>query len=108
MTYPAGDPRSIDPFELFCAYHLGITPDDTYRASSLLDVARRFRVRPDTIEQALLHHAMDHESVKHSDFDLSLAQMDIQVSPAGVSKRELARNLYAEFRSASRGTLWNP
>ena len=80
----------IQPFELFCAYHLGITADGAYRFQNIHDVARRFRVDKDTIEAALAAYALDTERLLSSSFDTASAQVDIQVSPAGVDLRGLA------------------
>ena len=45
---------------------------------------------------------MDAEDLVHSGFDLASAQIDIMVAPEGISRRELARPLYDEFKSAPR------
>jgi len=91
-----GDGR-IDAFELFCSYHLGLNTDGTYRASNLHEVARRFGLSPSALKQALQDHLMDPDTVIHSEFDMAMAQVDIQVSPPGVSKLELARGIYQEY-----------
>ena len=39
------------------------------------------------------------DDIVHSGFDLPGAQVDIMVAPTGISRRELARPLYDEFRS---------
>ncbi len=93
---------SIDPFELFCAYHLGITQDKRYRTSNINEVANRFRSEPGMIKQALKEYDMDPESLLDRDFDISLAQLDIQVAPEGVDRLELARGIYQEFQDAPR------
>ena len=96
---PAGP---IDPFELFCAYHLGITPDDGYRIQNVHDVARRFGTNAASLKQSLASCGMSAEDIVHSGFDLASAQLDIMVAPPGISRRELARPLFEEFRSAPR------
>jgi len=93
---------NIDPFELFCAYHLGITQDKGYRTSNINEVANRFRSEPGMIKQALKEYDMDPESLLDRDFDISLAQLDIQVAPEGVDRLELARGIYQEFQDAPR------
>ncbi len=45
---------------------------------------------------------MDAETVMNTDFDLAMAQIDIQVAPEGVDRVELAKGIYQEFRSAPR------
>lgn len=91
---------SIDAFELFCAYHLGITPDDGYRIQNIHEVARRFGTNAAELRQVLTNLGMAADDIVHSGFDLATAQVDIMVAPAGISRRELARPLYDEFRNA--------
>jgi hypothetical protein len=93
---------NIDPFELFCAYHLGITKDKGYRTSNINEVANRFRSEPGMIKQALKAYDMDPESLLDRDFDIGLAQLDIQVAPEGVDRVELARGIYQDFQDAPR------
>ena len=93
---------NIDPFELFCAYHLGITQDKGYRTSNINEVAKRFRSEPGMIKQALKEYDMDPESLLDRDFDMALAQLDIQVAPEGVDRLELARGIYQDFQDAPR------
>ncbi len=93
---------NIDPFELFCAYHLGITKDKGYRTANINEVANRFRSEPGMIKQALKAYDMDPESLLDRDFDMALGQLDIQVAPEGVDRLELARGIYQEFQDAPR------
>ncbi len=93
---------NIDPFELFCAYHLGITKDKGYRTANINEVANRFRAEPGMIKQALKEYDMDPESLMDRDFDLALGQLDIQVAPEGVDRLELARGIFQEFQDAPR------
>lgn len=94
----------IDPFELFCAYHLGITADGGYRIQNIHEVARRFSTNAATLRQTLAALGMDAGDIVHSGFDLASAQIDIMVAPPGISRRELARPLFEEFRNAPRKT----
>ena len=45
---------------------------------------------------------MDPESLLNRDFDMGLAQLDIQVAPEGVDRLELARGIYQDFQEAPR------
>jgi hypothetical protein len=103
---PSGPPSAraaaIDPFQLFCAYYLGITPDKRYAPANIHDVGRRFGVDAGVIRQVLQEHGMDPESVMNTEFDLAMAQIDIQVAPEGVDRVELAKGIYQEFREAAR------
>lgn len=91
---------NLDPFELFCAYHLGIGPDKQYKPSNINEVANRFALDPATIRQALKEYGMDSASLLDRDFDMALAQLDIQVAPEGVDRTELAKNIYEEYLEA--------
>lgn len=91
---------NIEPFELFCAYHLGINRDKQYKSANINEVGRRFNVDPATIRQALQEYGMDSGSLLDRDFDMALAQLDIQVAPEGVDRVELAKGLYKEFQEA--------
>lgn len=86
--------HGIDPFALFCAYHLGITDENTYRFSNVHQVARRFGVSGDEVQEALRAYALDPDVLLHSGFDLASAQADVQLSPKGVDLTVLARMHY--------------
>jgi transposase-like protein len=81
---------------------LGISPDKRYAPANIHDVARRFGVDAGVIRQVLQEHGMDAETVMNTDFDLAMAQIDIQVAPEGVDRVELAKTIYKEFRGAPR------
>ena len=91
---------NLDPFNLFCAYHLGIGPKKEYRPSNLNEVARRFGQDPATLRQALKESGMDSASLLDRDFDMALAQLDIQVAPEGIDRMELAKSIYEDFLAA--------
>ena len=105
---PASAPRpantTIEPFDLFCAYHLGITPEGGYRIQNIHEVARRFGTNAGALRQVLTDLGMSADDIVHSGFDLPSAQVDIMVAPEGISRRELARPLYEEFRNAPKKT----
>jgi hypothetical protein len=101
---PVAQGGTLDPFELFCAYHLGITADGRYRIQNIHEVARRFGTNAAALKQTLGAYGMEADDIVHSGFDLASAQIDIMVAPEGISRRELARPLYAEFKNAPRRT----
>jgi len=90
----------IDPFELFCAYHLGITSQNQYRPSNINDVANRFKIDVGTTRQILKEYEMDSASLLDRDFDMALAQLDIQVAPEGINRTELGRSIFEDFLEA--------
>jgi hypothetical protein len=98
----------IEPFELFCALHLGITADGGYRPQSPAEVARRFGMSLVQLQGKAAEFNMDSETVRRSGFDVSEARYDIKVAPEGISRRELARPWYEEFLAAVAATPRRP
>lgn len=91
---------SLDAFTLFCAYHLGIGPNKEYKPTNINEVARRFGQDQGAVKQALKDCSMDSASLLDKDFDMALAQLDIQVAPEGIDKMELAKSIYEDFLEA--------
>ncbi len=97
----------IEPFALFCAYHLGITEDGGYRFQNIHQVAKRFGTNAGVIKQLLTEFDMDSDTIVHSSFDMASAQVDIMLAPEGIDRTEVARELFKEFRAAPRrGRNW--
>ena len=90
----------LDAFNLFCAYHLGIGPKKEYKPANLNEVARRFGNEPGIVRQALKECGMDSAALLDRDFDMALAQLDIQVAPEGIDRMELAKSIYEDFLAA--------
>ena len=90
----------LDAFSLFCGYHLGIGPKKEYRPANLNEIARRFGSDPATVRQALKECGMDSAALLDRDFDMALAQLDIQVAPEGIDRMELAKSIYEDFLAA--------
>lgn len=101
---PAGSVTKVagklDSFSLFCAYHLGIGPNKEYKPSNINEVARRFGEDQAVVKQALKECDMDSASLLDKDFDMALAQLDIQVAPEGIDRMELAKSIYEDFLAA--------
>ena len=100
--YVSGKPLTggLDAFNLFCAYHLGIGPKKEYKPANLNEVARRFGNEPGIVRQALKDCGMDSAALLDRDFDMALAQLDIQVAPEGIDRMELAKSIYEDFLAA--------
>jgi hypothetical protein len=45
---------------------------------------------------------MDSDALIQSKFDIASAQVDVMAAPAGISRRELAQQMYADFLRAPR------
>ncbi len=87
----------LDPFVLFCAYHLGLLPDGTRRQLNLHEVARSLKVAPGAVRQALTQYGMDADAMMNLEFSVVDAQVDVQVAPPGIDPLEVARAHYQEF-----------
>ena len=92
-----GDSPELTAFELFCAYHLGITEDNGYRKPRARDIAKRFDISINEMHDAMQRLQIDKNSFERYNFDLSLAQLDIRVAPEGVDRREIAKLHYNEL-----------
>jgi hypothetical protein len=80
----------IEPFTLFCAYHLGLFPDGSVRFANVHDVARAFETDTDTVQRALEAYGLSPDVVVNGTFDVASAQADVAVSPPGVDLVALA------------------
>ena len=94
---PRGELIELAPFSVFCALHLGITPQDGYAPPDRGRVARQFELSPAELDRYLEEHGLTTEDLARSDFDLESARLDIQVAPEGISRVELARTMFAEL-----------
>lgn len=92
---------AFDPFELFCAYHLGLDAAGRARFSHLHDVARRFGIGTDQVTAALERHGMSAARMLELDFDLAAAQLDIEASPPGVDLKSIALMHWEKFLAAA-------
>jgi hypothetical protein len=91
---PEGPPGA---FDLFCAYHLGVTADDGYSRPSLDSTARRFGITPEEVKDLLKEYAIDAESIEQTSFDLEGAVLDVKLAPEGISRTEIARDHFEEL-----------
>lgn len=94
--------HNIEPCALFCAYHLGITEDGSYRFQNIHQVAKRFGTNAGVIKQLLSDFDMDSDTIINSAFDMAGAQVDIMLAPDGINRTELGREFYDQFRAAPR------
>ncbi len=89
----------MDGFNLFCAYHLGITRNNGYKFQSVSEVARRFSVDVAVIKAKLHEFGIESDALRKLGFEAEYAQLDIKVAPEGISRRELARSIWVEFEA---------
>lgn len=88
----------VNAFELFCTYHLGITDDNRYKRFGFKELARRFDLSTEEFEEALKRYGLHKSQLGQvSEFDMSLAHLDVKVAPEGVDKREIGKMLFEEL-----------
>ena len=69
-----------DPFQIFCLYYLGLTPEGEVRFQNANQVARRFNWTPDMLLDFLRKHRLHPDLVLNTDFPLSRYQVDLQLA----------------------------
>jgi hypothetical protein len=69
-----------DPFQVFCLYYLGLTPEGTVRFQNANQVAKRFNWTPEKLLDFLHAHRMHPDLVLNTDFPLSRHQVDLQIA----------------------------
>jgi hypothetical protein len=94
----------LTPFEMFCAYHLGIIENNGYRKSKARDVARLFDVSLQEFQEAMRRFGLERSAMKTCGYDLEIAQLDIRVAPDGIDRRELAKGLFDELLDLNEAT----
>ena len=102
MVLPTDSPP--DAFTLFCFYHLGITPTDGYQRPHLEEVARRVSMPPKEVKALLGEFEIDDDAIRKIDFDLEGAKLDIRLAPEGISRTEVARDLWQDYLDAKQAT----
>ena len=95
---PVEELVELSPFSVFCTLYLGITQTQGYAEMDLGRVARQFNLRPDELGDYLQAHLIAGEHLRKADFDGEAARFDIKVAPEGISRLELGRTLFEEFR----------
>ena len=93
-----------DAFGLFCSYFLGVTPDDGYQKPSIEEIARRHGMTPEEIKGLLVEFDLEPNTVRQA-CDLEGALLDIRLAPAGISRTEIARDIYEEYLAARTGSI---
>lgn len=89
-----------DPFELFCLYYLGLTPEGAYRFANANQLAARLNCTVDDLMGALKGHGLHPDTVLNTDFPLARYQVDVQIAAENASPewmRDFAQRIYAEF-----------
>lgn len=93
-----------DPFDLFCMYYLGLTPEGGYQFSNANRIAARLNWPVAELMQTLRRHGLHPDTVLHTDFPLARYQADFQIAAESESREQLlafAERIYEEFRASA-------
>lgn len=96
---------AVDPFELFCLYYLGLSPEGDYRFVNGNQIAKRYNTTVDAVLHHLRSHDLDPDTVLNTDFPMARYQIDVQLaaeSEHGPDALELASRIFEAYHS-SRG-----
>ena len=91
-----------DPFELFCLYYLGLTPEGTYQFVNANKLAARLNCTVDDLMGALRGHGLHPDTVLNMDFPMARYQVDVQMAAeteSGDWLKDFAGRIYNEFRN---------
>ena len=69
-----------DPFQVFCLYYLGLTPEGEVRFQNANQVAKRFNWTPEMLLEFLHRNRLHPDLVLNTDFPLSRYQVDLQIA----------------------------
>jgi hypothetical protein len=89
-----------DPFEIFCLYYLGLSPDGEVRFRNANQVARVYNWTPQMLFDFLGKHHLHPDVVLNTDFPFASHQVDLQLAAGRESPEQLrarALRVYEEF-----------
>lgn len=92
--------KSTHPFELFCWYYLGLSPEGEYKFVNGNQVAQIYSWTVGELMENLRHLKIDPDTVLNTDFPLSRYQIDIQIAAEDRGSDhllEFATRIYNEF-----------
>ena len=95
-----------DPFEVFCWYYLGLSPQGEYRFVNANQIAQQYNCTVGDLMQFLKKHALDPDRVLNTDFPMARYQVDVQMTAEKVGPEqalEFAERIFAQFQ-ANAGT----
>ena len=93
-----------DPFDMFCLYYLGLTPEGEVRFVNANQIAKRFNWTPQAVLDYLRKHRMHPDAVLNTDFPMARYQADLQIAAAKEDSETLrlrAEMIYESFTQRS-------
>jgi len=90
-----------DPFQIFCFYYLGLSPEGEYRFVNGNHIAQRYNCSVAEVMKFLKTHHMDPDTVLNTDFPMARYQVDVQMAAEQRGPEhalELASRIFADFQ----------
>lgn len=90
-----------DPFEVFCWYYLGLSPQGEYRFTNGNRIAQHYNCTVADLLTFLKKHRLDPDTVLNTDFPMARHQVDVQMAAEEQGPEqalELAARVFAEFQ----------
>jgi hypothetical protein len=89
-----------DPFELFCLYYLGLSPEGEYRFQNGNQIAKRFNWTVAELMEVLRKQGLHPDAVLNTDFPLARHQADLHIAAEREPPERLrarAEAIWAEY-----------
>ncbi|MCZ6472697.1 MAG: hypothetical protein O6934_04590 [SAR324 cluster bacterium] len=102
-------PMGNDPFQLFCLYYLGLTPEGEYRFTNGNKTAAYLNWTVAELMKNLRGHGLHPDTVLNTDFPLARHQVDLQIAAEkehGDQLKAMAEQIYKSFRNTSKRRDW--
>jgi len=94
--------KNASPFEVFCLYYLGLSPEGEYRFTNGNKIAQRYNWSMAELNAFLKKHNMDPDKVLNTDFPMARHQVDLQLSAEknpGPAALDFAERIFNEFNN---------
>ena len=91
-----------NPFEVFCWYYLGLSPQGEYRFVNGNKIAQSYNCTVAELLTFLKKHQMDPDTVLNTDFPMARHQVDVQMAAERLGPDqalELAARVFEQFQS---------
>jgi hypothetical protein len=93
--------KPSNPFEVFCWYYLGLSPQGEYRFTNGNRIAKHYNCSVAELLAFLKEHRLHPDTVLNTDFPMARHQVDVQLAAQERGPElalELAERVYAQFQ----------
>ena len=93
-----------NPFEVFCWYYLGLSPQGEYRFVNANQIAQQYNCTVADLMRFLDKHGLDPDRVLNTDFPMARFQVDVQMTAENTGPEqalEFAERIFAHFQTSA-------